>query len=202
MRMTWRRSAVRALVVGLALVAVTAGFSAPASAAEACTSRTTSTPFTQWNDANAYFLVTSGTFESGTNGWTGTSGVSTVSGNEPWKVAGAGAMSLRIPAADSASTPTMCVASDEDSTRFFYRSPGVSGSALHVSIYVTSGANVATNEVDLDGSTTGWQVSPRIMLPDIRDASGQQYVKITFSPRNAAATWQVDDVFIDPWKTR
>jgi anti-sigma factor ChrR (cupin superfamily) len=143
-----------------------------------------------------------GTFEAGASTWAKTGGASVVSGNEPWKVLGSThASSLKIPAGASAASQSMCIASAEDSLRFFYKSPGVSGSLLHVSIYVTSGVNVATNDYDVSGSTAGWAVSQRIMLPDIRDASGQQTVTITFSQRQTAATWQLDDVEIDPWKT-
>lgn len=204
---TRARRLIRSAVVGTVLAA-SAAIALPAGAAHAatttvpCGSRTMSRPFTLWSDTNQYFTVQDGTFESGAAGWTRTGGAAAVSGNEPWKVVSAtNAKSLMIPAGGSATTPAMCVASDEDSTRFFYKSPGVSGSSLHVSIYVTSGVNVATNDFDVAGSVAGWGVSPRIMLPDIRDASGQQTVKITFSIRNTPATWQIDDVMIDPWRT-
>ena len=39
------------------------------------------------------------------------------------------------------------------------------------------------------------------MLPDIRDASGQQYVTITLTAQGTNATWYVDDVMVDPWKS-
>jgi hypothetical protein len=190
-------------LAGLVVAAAAMVVAQPAQAATSpCTTRTTTTPFTAWGDANAYFTVPDGTFESGAPSWTKSTGVATVSGNEPWKVLGSGhATSLKLPAGGSAATPAMCIATAEDSLRLFYKSPGVSGSLLHVSIYVTSGVNVATNDYDISGSTAGWAVSQRIMLPDIRDASGRQTVTITFSQRQTTATWQIDDIEIDPWKT-
>lgn len=191
-------------LTGLVLAAAPIVVAQPGQAATpACTTRTTTTPFTAWGDTNAYFTVPDGSFESGVSTWRTSRGVTTVAGNEPWKVLGKGhGTSLRIPGGGSATTQSMCIATAEDSLRFFYQSPGVSGSQLHVSIYVTSGVNVATNDYDINGSRAGWAVSDRIMLPDIRDASGRQTVTITFSPRQTAATWQIDDVEIDPWKTR
>jgi hypothetical protein len=191
-------------LTGLMLAATPIVVAQPARAATSpCTTRTTATPFTAWRDTNAYFTVPDGTFESGASTWTTSRGVTTVGGNEPWKVLGSrhGA-SLRILGGGSATTQSMCIATAEDSLRFFYKSPGVSGSLLHVSIYVTSGVNVATNDYDISGAKAGWALSDRIMLPDIRDASGRQTVTITFSQRQTPAAWQIDDVEIDPWKTR
>jgi hypothetical protein len=89
-RRSWSRVA-GALIAGLGLAALPAGMRTSAHASEACTTRTVSQPFTQWSDSNDYFPMTSGTFESGTSGWTLGSGVSRVAENEPWKVAAGGA---------------------------------------------------------------------------------------------------------------
>lgn len=194
----WAKVGASAVLVGAALLVVPA---AASQAAVACTPRTTSKPFSGFGDNNNYFLVQGGSFEGGATGWN-LIGARVVTGNEPWKVGGsAHSSSLLVPPAMMATSPAMCVASDEDSMRFFYKRPGVWGSALHVHIDVTSGVNRATNDLDLDGSTPGWAVSPRMMLPDIRDASGQQTITISFSTRNVPAQWIVDDVYVDPWKT-
>ena len=193
----------RFTAIGLALASgavATAVAASPASAA-VCPARSLSQPYSGFGDYNNYFLAPSGTFEGGASGWT-TSSARVVSGSEPWAVHGAGLRSLRVDAAGYAKSPVMCIATAEDSMRFFYRSPGVAGSGLQVFIEVTSGANYATNQYTVDGTAAGWRVSERIMLPDIRDASGTQYVTITFRPVNNPAAWQVDDVDIDPWRTR
>src|SRR3954451_8519628 len=162
---SWSRLA-GALIAGLGLAALPVAVSAPAHALDACTSRTVSQPFTNWGDTNDYFPVTSGTFESGAGGWSIGPGVSKVGENEPWKVTGSGASSLRIPAGSSVSTPEMCLTATEDSTRFFYKAPG-SGVGLQVTIKAT---NTVTNSVYMTsftlttGTLAGWQVSPRISL--------------------------------------
>ena len=171
-----------------------------ANAAIACGARTTSKPFTAWGDNNAYFAAPDGTFESSV-GWTGRS-LSRVAGNEPWKINGSGhGYSLKIAAAGQANSAQFCVNSDEDSLRLFYKSPGVSGASLKLHIDVVSGVNRATNDYDIGGATAGWALMQRIMLPDIRDASGQQYVTITLTAQGTNATWYVDDVMVDPWKS-
>jgi hypothetical protein len=197
----WSRVA-GALIAGLGLAAVPVAVSAPAHALDACTTRTVSQPFTAWSDSNYYFPVTSGTFESGAGGWSIGSGVSTVPENEPWNVAGSGAASLRIPAGSAASTSQMCLTADEDSTRFFYKSPG-SGVGLGVTITATNSITHAvamTSFTIRAGTTAGWQVSPRISLPSARDLQGTENVVIKFTAQGAA--WQVDDVFVDPSRTR
>ncbi|HEY6796252.1 MAG TPA: hypothetical protein VI248_16375 [Kineosporiaceae bacterium] len=166
-----------------------------------CTSRTTTTPFTAWNDGNSYFTEPGGTFESGTSGWT-LKNARVVSGNEPWKVLSAGnAYSLQLAAAGSAAGPSMCIATAEDAMRVFYKAPSSTTSGLLVTIHVTSGVNVADNTYSIGGGANGWRLSDRIMLPDIRDASGQQTVTISFTQVGTGATWQIDDVEIDPWRS-
>jgi hypothetical protein len=200
-RRLWSRVA-RIVITGLGLAALPMAIAVPAHAVDACTTRTLSRPFTGWGDSNDYFPVTSGTFESSTTGWSIGSGVSRVAENEPWRVAGSGSYSVRIPGGVSASTPVMCLTSAEDSTRFFYKSPG-GGANLLVSIKAT---NTITNSVAVlaftitTGTLTGWQVSPRISLPDVRGVQGFENVQITLTPQGSAA-WQIDDVFVDPSRT-
>ena len=167
-----------------------------------CSARSTKAHFSQWGDTNQYFAAPGGTFESNA-GTTFSGGAGRVTGNEPWKINGSThASSARLPAGATIKVEKFCVNSDEDSLRFFYKKPNVTGSTLHIHVRVTSGVNVATNDMDYDGAGTGWVVSPRMMLPDIRDASGQQWVEIIYTTRNTGATWLVDDLMIDPWKTR
>lgn len=167
-----------------------------------CSTRTTKAYFSPWGDTNQYFPAPGGTFEGSANtAFAG--GAKVVADQEPWKVAGSThAKAAQIPAGGSVKLEKFCVNSDEDSLRLFYKKPGVAGSALWIHVRVTSGVNVATNELTVDGSTAGWAVLNRMMLPDIRDASGRQWVEITLGTRNAAATWRVDDVMIDPWRTK
>jgi hypothetical protein len=191
------------LIAGLGLAAVPMAVGAPAQAVDACTTRTVSQPFTNWSDSNYYFPVTSGTFESGSSGWTIGSGAGSVNENEPWNVAGDGARSLRIPAGSSVSTPEMCLTADEDSTRFFYKSPG-SGAALGVTIKATNTISHSLASVSFTittGTFAGWQVSPRIALPNVRGVQGMENVVITLTAQGAGS-WQIDDAFVDPSSTR
>lgn len=169
-------------------------------AGDGCTTRTTNTAFAQWGDNNQYFATTNGTFESGAGGWTLRNGTSVVADQAPWKVNGsAHAKALRLPGGSSATSTSMCVASNEESMRFFYKSPGSGSLQVRVEVSNAFGSSVRTWSVST--SRTGWIVSPQLALPNLRDASGQQWITITFSSSGSAA-WAIDDVMIDPWIAR
>jgi hypothetical protein len=197
----WRLRAAAALTVALGLATVPLAVAAPAEALEACTTRTLSQPFKSWGDSNYYFPATSGTFEAGTTAWSLGSGVSRVAENEPWKVAGSGSYSLKIPSGSSVSTPTMCVNVDEDSVRFFYKAPSA-GASLSVTVWATNSATsiLAGTGFSLTSTGAGWQVSPRISLPDARGQDGTENVTIQLGASGGA--WQIDDLFVDPSRTR
>ena len=126
---------------------------------------------------------------------------SRVAGNEPWNVVpGFKASSLRIGPGGSAASGYDCNATGEDSIRFFYRSPGVPGSTLHVSIAVATPFGVAPKTYDLPGTTSGWALSGPLAVPNQRGFLGAQIVTFAFSTTGTPATWLIDDVLVDPWK--
>ncbi len=191
------------------LAAVIAGagtlVAGPATAAiinSECGVRVTSQAFAALGgDTSEYFPIPDGRFESYFTTWASYR-AQVVPGNEPWRVSGAtDANSLRISAGGMTTSPMFCTGRNEDSMRFFYRAPGVSGSALHVTITVrTDGFTSARRDYDIDGSTAGWAASPRLSLPDLRSMAGTAMVQVTFSAGGTPAAWQIDDALVDPWK--
>jgi hypothetical protein len=187
--------------VAAATVLATLGvFGGSASAGDGCAARTTTAAFAQWGDTNQYFTATNGTFESGAGGWALRNGTSVVADQAPWKVNGSNhGRALNLPGGSSATSTSMCVASNEESMRFFYKSPGSGSLQVRVEVSNARGSSVRTWSVST--SRTGWIVSPQLALPNLRDANGQQWITVTFSSSGSAA-WAVDDVMIDPWITR
>lgn len=173
------------------------------SAWDDCGDRVLSTPFTRWGDDNAYFLVSSGDFESGRDGW-GTSGDPVVvADQEPWKINGTDDSSaLMIPVGTAARSPRMCVESNEESVRFFYRSPGVPGAKMKVTVEIDGKLGFASTTWIADGSQDRWRRSPRISMPNLRFANGRQYIVIRFTPIGTEAPWTIDDVMVDPFVSR
>lgn len=187
-------------------IAATAGAIGAGTVATAgsCPTRTLSTPFKAWGDSNQYFTVPGATFE-GSHGWSFGGNISVVNDQEPWKINGSThSKSLNLPAYTTAMAPNMCIASNEDSLRLFYKDPGVGGAALTVKIeaWNNSSTGRSINTYTIGSSGSGWKLSPRIELPNKRDAAGEQWVTITITPVNTAATWRVDDVMLDPWIAR
>jgi hypothetical protein len=203
-----RTSIKRLLISSAAAIAATSIAAVPSAGAgweQPCEARKLSKAFSQWGDTNDYFLVTGGDFETfSVIAWNLSLGTQPRLGEQsPWKVNSAlHRMGLRIPFGGRARTLDICVMVDEETMRFFYRSPGVRGAQLRVDIDAASDMGSAKGSWTADGSVAGWQVSPAIAIPNVRGEDGRQEIEITFTPAGVRATWAIDDVMIDPWRTR
>jgi hypothetical protein len=199
---------IRRIIATTAIVATsTVGLIASAGhvSASSCPTRSTTKPFTAWGDHNNYFVIPGGTFES-SPGWSYFGNVSVVNDQAPWKVNGSThSKALNLPAYTTAMPPNMCIASNVDLIRFFYKDPGVSGARLLVKIeaWNTAGTNGRViREYRLSSGSSGWKLSPTLALPNNRDSKGEQMITITITPVDKAATWRIDDVMLDPWIAR
>src|SRR3954447_2983811 len=130
-RLARRAAAVTAALAGT--LAVVAGPTASAQAADECTARTTTKAFAAFGDSNDYFPIGGGTFESGSlSNFDVTGAPSVVNQNEPWRVRGsAHPGSVALPAGATLKA-TLCVQVGEDSMRLFTKAPGPSGSSLNI----------------------------------------------------------------------
>ena len=163
-----------------------------------------SQPFARFGDSSHYVLVPGGSFEAGTNGWQLSRGAGLVTGNEPYYVHGSrDRSSLYIPAGGSATTPPMCFAPGDWHMRFFVQSSSSSVSSLRVNVKVKSLLGVLSV---LDGGTVSdsgtWSPSPRLslLLTNLTGILAVDSVSFQFVP-NDRASWRIDDVYLDPWKT-
>jgi hypothetical protein len=154
-------------------------------------------------DRSNYVLVPGGSFESGAPGWTLGRGAGVVTGNEPWKVHGAGDNhSLYIPSGSSTTTPPMCFAAGDWHMRFFAASSSGSTSSLQVQVIVKSLCGVLSV---LDGgmvrANSTWQPSPRLalLLTNVTGVLATDSVSFRFIPSDRAS-WRIDDVYLDPWR--
>jgi hypothetical protein len=181
--------------------------SASASLLPNCGSRDSATTFARWGDAHAYFLAPGGSFENDAPGWS-VGSAKVVAGNETFFAnAASDSHNLAIPAGTQVTAPTTCVAMGENSVRFFVKNSGVAGSVLHVQAYVQNPLTglVLSTGFDVDGSATaaGWAPSARLTIPNLLGGLlGTQNLTLVFSTRGAASTWNIDDVYVDPFKSR
>lgn len=197
---------VAATLTALVASAGAVATSVPAEAAtyyNVCGQRVTSQVFKAYGDTNEYFLPQEGGFETARlNGWVA-SNAGIVSGNSPFYLTGnrSDTRSLKVNAGGSAISEVICVVPGEDSIRFAYRSPGVPGATLRVDISVLSALGTAYSSYTVADAGAGWKVSPRMAIPNKVDYTGGQSLKIKFTATGTSAAWQVDDVFVDPWRT-
>jgi hypothetical protein len=195
------RRAIAATAALLGSLVVTVVPAVAAQAADECTTRTTTQAFAAFGDTNDYFPIGGGTFESGDLTPFGLTGTPTVvQENEPWHVLDRSHVrSLALPPGATLKA-TFCVQIGEDSLRLFTKSPGPSGS-LTVRTTVATTYMSATTSTSIGGTYAGWAPSPRISLPNVFGPDGKQYVTVSFT-NTGTSPWQLDDILVDPWRTR
>ena len=161
-------------------------------------------PFAQFGDPNAYYSFPNNGFENGSTSWTLTGGASVGKGNEPWNVNGSGKSSLTVPAGASAASPLVCINLLAPDWRMFARSNAANG-ALHAQIVfygVTGNVTGILNVADLNpAGYSAWQptstISSLLALPLLT-----RYAQLRLNSNATSGSWQVDDIFVDPWASR
>ncbi|HEY4412888.1 MAG TPA: hypothetical protein VGN06_07810 [Gaiellaceae bacterium] len=160
-------------------------------------------PFAQFGDYSDYFGFANNGFENGTSGWT-VSGASVTSGNEPWDVNGPGGNSLSIGPGGSAYSPRVCTALLAPAWRMFAKSNGANGSLRAQIVFYGLLGNITgiLNVTNFGSSSYGsWEPSSNVpSLLSLPLATFSAQLRLTNT--GSSGTWQVDDVFVDPWGNR
>lgn len=166
---------------------------------------TASTVFAPWGDQDNYLLVPGGAFESGQPAWALSGGARVIPGNEPFYVRSrTDKNSLYLPGGSSALSPTVCFGLGDWHARFFVRNVGSSSGSLKVDVAVKSLLGLVSI---LDGGSVSgsgvWAPSPRIglTLTNLCSLLGVKAVAFRFRVVGSGAAFQVDDVYLDPWKS-
>jgi hypothetical protein len=169
----------------------------------ACGPVQVSNPFSIFGDYADYSLVEDGHFESGHGDWS-RSGAYVVSGNESYYVrSAADDSSLSIRSWGRATSPRFCVDTNYPHFRFFARHSAGTYGLLWVRARWTEDDDVESATLGfLSGSDfVSW--APTEMLPlaeklDLTDRRRTQHIKLVFT--SLAGTWQIDDVYVDPYR--
>jgi hypothetical protein len=166
---------------------------------------TASQNFLRWGDSSYYASLFNGDFESSA-GWSLSGGARVVSGNEPFFISGNryDSHSLLLPAGSSAYSATVCFALGDWHMRFLMRNLGSSAGKLRVQVIVPSllgGLLTVLDAGSVSGSGT-WAPSPRmaLLLSNVTNLIGTRAVAFKFTPVGLGAAYQIDDVYLDPWK--
>jgi hypothetical protein len=188
-------------VTALTCVAV---FASTGVALASCPTQPVSNPFSQWGDSNDYFMVPGGSFEGTADqvGWT-LSNASLTSGNEPFNVNDPGdQQSLTINGGGSATSPFFCVDDTMSNLRFFAQQAGA-GTDLRVRALIQNpnGSVTGVRLADLaDGSMPAW--APTDPLGGSSPPAGStMMVALRFRAPVSSGSWQIDDIYVDPYRS-
>jgi len=195
-----------AIAAALAVLVVAPVEARPSAAS--CGARTVTQPFLPWLDSRYYFLLPGGDLESSV-GWSFAGGARLVDGNEPFFVTSADdRRSLFLPSGASARSTVICVDSDEPRMRFFVRNTGSPLSVLAVEARIRTtvlGSTVTTSlPLGLVLGTQEWHPSLPVLfkLSLNQLLGGKTTVDFRFTALGLGGKWQVDDVYVDPFKDR
>ncbi len=188
-------------VAGLTCVAM---FASTSVALASCPTQPVSTPFSQWGDSNDYFLVPGGSFEGTADqvGWT-LSNASLTSGNEPFNVNDPGdQQSLTINGGGSATSPYFCVDDTMSGLRFFAQQAGA-GTDLRVRALVqtSDGVTVVPIADFADGSVPAWAPTEPLGGSATLPTGSSVMVALRFRAPASSGSWQVDDIYVDPYRS-
>jgi hypothetical protein len=198
----------RHLLAGLAtaaLLAVPASATASVAApAPGCPHVPVSQPFAPWDDTADYFLAPDGGLEGGGLDWTMQGAAEVVAGNEPFKVVAPNDLrSLRMTAGDSATTAPFCIGVEHRSMRFFANAARSSSMDVDVLYSDITGRDRALRVGQLagDGRWAPTEVVPMVVNALAAARGNAMSVRLRFAPRGQGA-WSIDDVHVDPFRTR
>lgn len=187
------------LTAALLALAVFAG------SAQACSYSGADTVFSPWGDQHNYVLAPDGGFEAGGSGWQLNRGATVVDGNESYYLNGAGdSKSLSLPAGGSAVSPAICMAIDTPSFRLVARNSGDPSSQLRVeAVYKLLGL-VRTKTAGTLSAGQAWaptqSVSTVLTLSTLVGTLIPSAIEIRLTPLDSSGQWQVDDLYIDPFR--
>jgi hypothetical protein len=185
-----------------ALTCVAVFVSSGAAFAAQCPTQPTKQTFAKWGDSSSYFLVPGGSFE-GTPaqvGWTLT-GATLTPGNEPFHVnAVTDDQSLLIGGGGSATSPAFCVDSTMSSLRFFVRQTAPGSDLKIQGVVQTPRGPFALTVADLaDGSLSSW-TPVQVPLSTNRIPKGFSVSAALRLVAPGSGSWQIDDVYVDPYR--
>lgn len=176
-----------------------------AGSAQACSYSSAEKVFSPWGDQRNYVLAPDGGFEAGGSGWQLNRGAAVVEGNESHYLNDAGdTKSLSLPAGSSAVSPAVCMSIDTPSFRLVARNSGDPSSQLRVEASYKLLGLIRTRTAGTLRAGSDWaptqSVSTVLTLSTIVGTLIPSAIEIRFTPLDAKGRWQVDDLYIDPFR--
>lgn len=193
------RGGFASILTALLALAVFAG------SAQACSYSGAEKVFSPWGDQRNYVLAPDGGFEAGGSGWQLNRGAAVVEGNESYYLNDAAdSKSLSLPAGSSAASPAVCMSIDTPSFRLVARNTGDPSSQLRVEASYKLLGLIRTKTAGTLRADSAWaptqSVSTVLTLSTIVGTLIPSAIEIRFTPLDSKGQWQVDDVYIDPFR--
>ncbi len=161
----------------------------------------TSQVFRAWSDLSPYYFASNGGFENGATGWTLSGPASLATGNDPYRLSGAGSHALLLGTGGTASI-SVCYGLTYPAIRFV--AAGANGPAVvHVRIVSRSLLGVLST---LDGGRfvvpAGWEAAPKLstLFSALAAPLGTSSMTVQISVESGSA--DIDDLYVDPLFTK
>jgi hypothetical protein len=189
------------------LTALVALIAFAGSAQAACSTAGAKKAFSQWGDQRNYVLAPDGGFEAGAQGWDLDGGAAPVAGNESYYLNSADDdTSLSLPAGSSAGSPPVCMDIGTPSFRMVARNSGDPSSKLRVTASYKLLGLLRTQTIGTVSTGSAWtptaSQSTVLTLSTIIGTLIPSAIEIRVTPLDSKGTWQVDDLYIDPFARR
>lgn len=171
-----------------------------------CPVETLEQRFTRWSDHRFYALVPDGGFENGAQGWL-LRGATVVRGNQTLSArTDDDAHALALHRGGRATSPTVCIGVAHPTIRFFARNTGSPLGLLAVEVVAKTslGPTVAVPIGVVAGGRGAW--APSYVMPLIVNlltiTGGEAEIALRFTAVGSWSSWEIDDVYVDPYSKR
>jgi len=195
----------RIVPVAAAVVASAFASAGPAAAAttDVCVTPSFSQVFLPWKDTALYTKSPGGDFEGSLSGWALDAGARVTDGNESFQVGGArDRSSLVLASGASVVSSPMCVDRTYPSFRFFARNLTGGKGDLKVEVVWQESGVRRTSTAGLDKAAgTTWTPVKSLRLPT-GALSTNRLEPVTFRFTATGGSYQIDDVYVDPFMRR
>lgn len=188
------------------ILVCSAGLVSASAAQAACVQQTTTKAYASFGDRADYVLAPGGSFESGTASWSLT-GASIATGTAPLPAGrSTDRGSLALSAKGKAISPPFCVGIEHPNFRMQARKTSGTWASLLVKLrWIESTGKVNETTVgSFDGSKfTAWAPTPSVMLAQalpMWNSSQSVTAQIVLDPEDAGGNWQIDNVYVDPYR--
>jgi hypothetical protein len=176
-----------------------------AGSAQACSYSGAEKVFGPWGDQRNYVLAPDGGFEAGASGWQLNRGATVVEGNESYYLNDAAdTKSLSLPTGSSAVSPAVCMEIGTPSFRLVARNGGDPSSQLRVEASYKLLGLIRTKTLGTLRAGSSWEPtqsqSTVLTLSTVVGTLIPSAIEIRFTPLDSSGQWQIDDVYVDPFR--